>query len=301
MIFILSIKNIKLIGRKKAIGITILGYQNYHPIHPNQPKTNEPKTNEPKTLETNNSDNKIFVNQPSLTTPENIVGEEVFLYGVERIIVVDEPLKVDLLVKNNTHINKKALIISSQGYPDYLKPRLQTILIKQPQILVGFIHQLALSIDEQLEQFEQNYQVKLQPGQIWDISANPKYPKKVNPGKTEPSKKQENPQSHSQMISVNGSPSQEETSYSSWIIPASIATGLGIAAIPESMNGFNDQNHPEDDDNEGHFEGIDTSDDSGFGGIDTGDDGGFGGVDTSDDSSNDSDGDGGDDGDGDGE
>ncbi len=43
--------------------------------------------------------NKV-IEKPSLQQPENPIGEEAFLYGVERIIVVDEPLQVDLFVKN---------------------------------------------------------------------------------------------------------------------------------------------------------------------------------------------------------
>jgi len=115
---------------------------------------------------------KKFIEKPSLQQPENPIGEEVFHYGVERIIVVDEPLKVDLLVKNNKHIDKKALIISSDGYPAYLKPRLQNLLEKQADIPIGFMYKPESTIDRQKMHFEKNYQVALSDRQIWDITAH---------------------------------------------------------------------------------------------------------------------------------
>ncbi|RKZ46869.1 MAG: hypothetical protein DRR16_23810 [Candidatus Parabeggiatoa sp. nov. 3] len=87
-----------------------------------------------------------FIEKPSLQQPENPIGEEVFEYGVEQIIVVDEPLTVDLFVKNNKHLNKKAVIISSEGYPAYLKPHLQTLLQKQPNIKIGFLHKPLMTL-----------------------------------------------------------------------------------------------------------------------------------------------------------
>ena len=113
-----------------------------------------------------------FIDKPSLQQPENSIGYEVFEYGVEQIIVVDEPIKVDLLVKNNKHLNKNALIISSEGYPAYLKPHLQTLLQKQTTIPVSFLYEANQTIHEQQTRFERKCQVKLQPGQIRDLSVN---------------------------------------------------------------------------------------------------------------------------------
>ncbi len=115
-----------------------------------------------------------YIEKPSLEQPENSIGAEVFRYGVERIIVVDEPLKVDLFVKNNEHIKKQALIISSEGYPAYLKPQLQNILATQPNVPVGFLCQPKRTIAEQKTRFEQNCLVKLQDGQVWDMRVNQK-------------------------------------------------------------------------------------------------------------------------------
>jgi len=115
-----------------------------------------------------------FIDKPRLEQPENSIGEEVFHYGIERIIVVDEPLKVDLFVKNNKHIKKKALIISSTGYPNYLKPQVQDILAKQPNVPVSFLYKSNQAINEQQTRFEKNCQVKLQDGQVWDMSVDQK-------------------------------------------------------------------------------------------------------------------------------
>jgi len=115
-----------------------------------------------------------FIDKPRLEQPENPIGEEVFHYGVERIIVVDEPLIVDLFVKNKKHIKKKALIISSNGYPNYLKPQVQNVLAKQPNVPVSFLYKSNQAINEQQTRFEKNCQVKLQDGQVWDMSVDQK-------------------------------------------------------------------------------------------------------------------------------
>ena len=126
-----------------------------------------------------------FIEKPSLLQPENPIGEEVFNYGIERIIVVDDPLKVDLFIKDNEHINKQALIISSDGYPAYLKPQLQNILVKQPNVPVSFLYQPNQTIDEQKACFEQNFQIKLQDGQVWDMSVAQKSTTRLEAKKTD--------------------------------------------------------------------------------------------------------------------
>lgn len=222
-----------------------------------------------------------FIDKPNLQQPKNPIGEEVFHYGVERIIVVDEPLKVDLFVKNNKHVEKKALIISSDGYPAYLKSQLQNILEKQPDISIGFLYKPETTIDEQVMRFEQNYPVKLQDKPLWDISANKKY--------------------KSQIISLptKETRSDNRLSWFSWFIPSSM---VGIfAANSISTEKETDQNNSEiDTDNIGvdtNSSGIDDmsdfSDDGGFDGVDDNDDD-DGGDDSDDDDGGDND-DGGDD------
>jgi hypothetical protein len=212
-----------------------------------------------------------FIDKLSLQAPENPIGDEVFEYGVERIIVVEEPLTVDLFVKNNKHLNKKAVIISSEGYPAYLKPHLQTLLQKQPNIKIGFLHKPELTIEEQIRRFEQKYEVMLK-GSVWDISTKQKYTKPV-----------QSVEAQTIPLSVDETHSKEGHSWLSWMIPASIASVLGIAtstsggketeeAVPEieteniEADSHNDSGGYSDDD--AGFDGLDASEDDSDGGAD---------------------------------
>lgn len=55
-----------------------------------------------------------------------------------------------------------------------MKPELQNILAKQPNVPVGFLYQAKRNINQQKTCFEQNYQVKLQDPQVRDMSADQK-------------------------------------------------------------------------------------------------------------------------------
>ncbi len=214
-----------------------------------------------------------FIDKLSLQAPENPIGEEVFEYGVERIIVVEEPLTVDLFVKNNKHLNKNALIISSEGYPAYLKPHLQTLLQKQPNIKIGFLHKPELTIEEQIRRFEQKYEVMLK-GSVWDISTKQKYTKPVQSVEALKDNSQTIP------LSVDETHSKEGHSWLSWMIPASIASvfGIPITSAGKETNEpepeIETENIDADSDNDAgvsddaDFEGFEDSDDDSDGGAD---------------------------------
>jgi len=245
-----------------------------------------------------------FIDKPNLQQPKNPIGEEVFHYGVERIIVVDEPLKVDLFVKNNKHVEKKALIISSDGYPAYLKSQLQNILEKQPDISIGFLYKPESTIDIQKMHFEKNYQVKLSNRRIWDMIANQRY--KENVQFSEKSNEQlQIPVKKSQdklqpLPSIEPTASQNSPSWLSWLIP-SATPSIAASVSTEKETEQNDleidtDNIGVDTNSSGIDDMSDFSDDGGFDGVDDNDD--DGGDDSDDDDGDDSDDDGDDDDDG---
>jgi hypothetical protein len=74
-----------------------------------------------------------LIQRPALTEPPPSWQEpDIYDYGVERIIVVEHDLLVDLLVKNNFHLEQRALIVSASGYPTYLQPQLDKVLAERP-------------------------------------------------------------------------------------------------------------------------------------------------------------------------
>ncbi|MEK8019850.1 MAG: hypothetical protein VSS75_023495, partial [Candidatus Parabeggiatoa sp.] len=213
-----------------------------------------------------------FIDKLSLQAPENPIGEEVFEYGVERIIVVDEPLTVDLFVKNNKHLNKKAVIISSEGYPAYLKPHLQTLLQKQPNIKIGFLHKRELTIEQQIRRFEQKYEVILK-GSVWDISTKQKYTKPVQSGEA----LKDNLQTI--LLSVDETHSKKGHSWLSWMIPTSITSVFGIPITSAGKETEEKEAEPEMATD--HFEADSDNDSGGY----SDDDAGFDGLDASEDDS----------------
>lgn len=61
---------------------------------------------------------KKLITEASLN--ENIspnIPDDVFDYGIDKIILIDNPMYVDLIVKNNWHLELKAAVISYTGYP----------------------------------------------------------------------------------------------------------------------------------------------------------------------------------------
>lgn len=82
-----------------------------------------------------------LITEKRLTEPPPEWREpDIYDYGVENILIVDQDLLVDLLVLNGFHTQEKALIISQHGYPEYLQPRLDQILTENPETPVYFLH-----------------------------------------------------------------------------------------------------------------------------------------------------------------
>lgn len=68
------------------------------------------------------------------------IEDDVFKYGVEKIIITDADLLVDLLVKNHAHAEQKALIVAESGYPAYLQDKVKQVLQMRPDLPVILLH-----------------------------------------------------------------------------------------------------------------------------------------------------------------
>lgn len=96
---------------------------------------------------------KVVLKTELQKLPESNQEQDIYDYGVEAIIVTDEDIYVDLFVKNNYHTQYKALIVSKNLYPQYLKPRLEKLLIEKPDLPLYFIHDATLEGLQTMEQF----------------------------------------------------------------------------------------------------------------------------------------------------
>ncbi|CAK8725428.1 hypothetical protein GMJAKD_16440 [Candidatus Electrothrix aarhusensis] len=84
---------------------------------------------------------EMLLIRPSLHEPPLDFSEkDLFDYGVERIIIVERPLLVDLLVKNGFHADQNALIFSRDGYPAYIVQRAQEILKERSLLPIYLLH-----------------------------------------------------------------------------------------------------------------------------------------------------------------
>ena len=78
---------------------------------------------------------------PSLgKRPAQASEDDIFDYGVERVLIVQRDLLVDLLVKNNQHAEQRMLVIAESSYPDYLVPQLQRVMASRPDLPIYLLH-----------------------------------------------------------------------------------------------------------------------------------------------------------------
>lgn len=79
--------------------------------------------------------------KPSLHKPPPEFPEgDLYDYGVERIIIVERKILVDLLVKNGFHTEQRALIFSVDGYPSYIEEQSKKLLQASPELPIYLLH-----------------------------------------------------------------------------------------------------------------------------------------------------------------
>ena len=82
-----------------------------------------------------------LITSPALHKPPPEWNEpDIYDYGVERILIVERDILVDLFVKNGLHAEQKMLILAESGYPDYLQPITQRLLTEQADLPVFLLH-----------------------------------------------------------------------------------------------------------------------------------------------------------------
>ncbi len=83
-----------------------------------------------------------LLRQPSLDHAPNHPYREsdIYDYGVERLLIVQHDLHVDLFVKNGFHAEHRALVVSENGYPRYLVETARKFLSERPDLPVILLH-----------------------------------------------------------------------------------------------------------------------------------------------------------------
>ena len=89
----------------------------------------------------NGGGDEMLLIHPALHNPPPDPPEkDVFGYGVEKIIIVERPILVDLLVKNGFHAEQNALIFSRDGYPNYIVQHAQKLLRRNSSLPIYLLH-----------------------------------------------------------------------------------------------------------------------------------------------------------------
>lgn len=111
----------------------------YHQLAP--PSLEHLKNSLKKWQAGNGGGDETLLLQPSLhSPPPDSPEKDIFDYGVEKIIIVERPLLVDLLVKNGFYSDHNALIFSRDGYPDYITQRAQRLLKLNSSLPIYILH-----------------------------------------------------------------------------------------------------------------------------------------------------------------
>ena len=124
----------------------------------------------------------LIKGKPSFRTPTSQYQEtDLFNYGVEAIIVVDREIYVDLLVKNKFHTQYKALIVSANLYPKYLRKQLQNLISETNDLPLLFLHDATPKGVQAKETFTQSIGLSLDNHHCIDLGLFPEHFQKLTP------------------------------------------------------------------------------------------------------------------------
>ena len=84
---------------------------------------------------------EMLITEPRLGSPPPEYEEgDIYDYGVERLLFVQQDMLVDLLVLNGFHAEERTLVVSDDGYPEYLMHLADDAYRKNPKIPMFHLH-----------------------------------------------------------------------------------------------------------------------------------------------------------------
>ena len=97
---------------------------------------------------------KGFLSEPGFTnTPSNAAEEDLYDYGVEGILIVDQPIYVDLLVRNKVHSEFRLLVMASDTYPTFLLEKANALLAERADLPVYLLHDATAIVSRMTTRF----------------------------------------------------------------------------------------------------------------------------------------------------
>ena len=83
---------------------------------------------------------KLIVSPRLKSPPPQSPESDLYDYGVQRLLIVQRDELVDLFVLNNLHAEQAMLVLSINGYPNYLLGHAKRVLEEQPDLPVHLLH-----------------------------------------------------------------------------------------------------------------------------------------------------------------
>lgn len=95
-----------------------------------------------------------MVTEPTLHSPPPEWNDaDIYDYGVEKLLIVQRKIMVDMFVLNDFHAEQRCLVMSAGGYPDYILPRAKKAISDNPDLPVYYLHDATEEGVESSERF----------------------------------------------------------------------------------------------------------------------------------------------------
>ncbi|MEL7222531.1 MAG: hypothetical protein AAGJ93_14510 [Bacteroidota bacterium] len=95
-----------------------------------------------------------YLSLPEFTiAPEQTANSDWYDYGVEGLLIVDQPIYVDLLVKNKIHSEYRLLVMASDTYPHFLLEQANKLLSERKDLPVYLLHNATANVKSMTDRF----------------------------------------------------------------------------------------------------------------------------------------------------
>ncbi|MFT4549687.1 MAG: hypothetical protein ACI8XO_002153 [Verrucomicrobiales bacterium] len=115
-----------------------------------------------------------LIRSPELNSPPPECDEpDIYDYGVEQVLICEREEVVDWLVLNRYHVTTKTAVISEDGYPHYLIPKIQTLLASEHPPTIYLLHDSGHDSQSMITRVRESQLFDLYEADIIDLGLTP--------------------------------------------------------------------------------------------------------------------------------
>jgi hypothetical protein len=103
---------------------------------------------------------------------------DLFDYGAEGVLVVDDRILVDLLVRNGVHTDARVAVISADGYPQAVTERMHAAAADRSDLPVFLLHSSGVGAAEELDRRIRG-RLSLEEHPVFDLGLHEDAPRRV--------------------------------------------------------------------------------------------------------------------------